>query len=634
VFASLLLAAGVAGPVRPEAPSCPAAIALFRAVRAHTGGARWGTVRELVGEGRAFADGLDGRTRIATDLRSGATSTTDDSILDYERIVSSPAATWKQDLTRGVHRLDAPDARAAARTAAYLARNAYFHPDSDPAGFTCLPDVTEDGRTLRRIHITPRGGRPVTVWVDPAADLIVRSQEQAPLNLETTDYGAYRNTAGLMLPYEIVETDGTPADTVVRSIRTYRVQRVLDASDFRRPPDPANQRIAGGMASTRTPIDVSSGSIIVNAFVNGHGPLPFILDTGGHAILTADAAKELGIAGQGGGASGGGGEGTIAEQFARVRSLRIGDAELTDIPMFVIPYGKDFSDQGPGKPPLAGILGLEIFERFAVTVDYGGRMLTLQTPQSFTPRAGDVTVPLVFQDDMPLAYASADGARGLFGIDTGNSGPIYLFGDYLRHHGFFARYDAGAEGRSSGTGGAVRSSTHRLRDLSFGGLAMHNFVAGFVVQQKGSFSSRTEAGNIGHDVLAQFTLTTDYARGRMYLHRELGAPLPVFSRTGILGGARDAQGHPIIRAVMPGSPSADAGLAAGDVIVAIDGTPSEQLTLPRLIAMARLPVGTHIRFTVATGANQRDVTLTLRELLCNPGTPRCGPWVEATSVPR
>lgn len=628
MFASLLLAVGVAGPARPAAPPCPAAIALFRDVRARTGGTRWDTVRELVGEGRIFAEGLAGRTHIATDLRSGASSTTDDIGVDYERIVSSPAATWKQDLTRGVHRLDAPDARAAARTAAYLARNGYFHPDTDPAGFTCLPDVTEDARTLRRVRITPRGGRPVTLWVDPAAGLVVRTQEQAPLDLETTDYGAYRNTAGLMLPYEIVETNGTPAETVVRSIRTYRAQRALDAADFRGPPDSANQRIAGGAVSTLTPIDVSTGSIIVNAFVNGYGPLPFILDTGGHAILTADAAKELGITGQGGGASGGGGEGTIAQQFARVRSLRVGDAELTDFPMFVIPYGKDFSDRGPGKPPLAGILGLEIFERFAVTVDYARGTLTLQTPRSFTPRAGDVAVPLVFQDDMPLAYATADGARGLFGIDTGNNGPIYLFGDYLRHHGFFARYDAGAEGRSSGSGGAVRSSTHRLRDLSFGGLAMHNFVAGFVVQQKGSFSSRTEAGNIGHDVLAQFTLTTDYARGRMYLHRELGAPLPVFSRTGILGGARDAQGHPIIRAVMPGSPAADAGLATGDVIVAIDGTPSQQLTLSQLIALSRLPVGTHVRFTITSGANQRDVTLTFRELLCNPGAPRCGPWVE------
>ena len=62
--------------------------------------------------------------------------------------------------------------------------------------------------------------------------------------------------------------------------------------------------------------------------------------------------------------------------------------------------------------------------------------------------------------------------------------------------------------------------------------------------------------------------------------------------------------------------------------------PSEQLSLSQLIALSRRPVGTQIRLTAKTGTNQRDVTLTLRELLCNPGTPRCGPWVEPEARPR
>jgi len=298
--------------------------------------------------------------------------------------------------------------------------------------------------------------------------------------------------------------------------------------------------------------------------------------------------------------------------------------------MLIIPYGKDFSDRGPGKPPLAGILGLEVFERFAVTIDYAGHTLRLQTPQSFTPRAGDVAVPLVFQDDMPLAYATVDGTRGLFGIDTGNSGPIYLFGDYLRHHGFFPRYDAGAAGLSTGTGGTVRSSTHRLRDVSLGGLTMHNFVADSSSSSKARSRRGTEAGNIGHDVLAQFTVTTDYARAACI---SIARPAHRF-RSSV---ARGSWAACVMRRITPscwaswrtrlpptpGSPRVTSFLA-------LDGTPTEGLSLTQMIAASRLPVGTLQHLTVQSGTNRHEVTLTLRELLCNPHVTRCGPWVEST----
>jgi hypothetical protein len=624
---SLVLAAAVAGGPHHAPPSC--ATHPFEDVRSHTGGARWDAAKELVADGTVNGSGLSGPARIATDLVTGATSVDDHVALAPERIVSSPTATWKQDLTRGVHRLDAPDARAAAISSAYLARNGYFRPANDPATFTCLPDTVEDGRSLRQVRVTPHGGRAVTLWVDPAAHVIVRTQQQAPSDVMTTSYGAYRESGGLLLPHEIIDTDSRPEDTEIHSIRSYRVRTAVAAADFARPPDSVNQHFRNGATSTQIPADVTSGSPIVEAYVDGHGPLPFILDTGGHAILTADAAKQLGLVAQGGGVSGGGGEGTIAQQFTHVHSLRIGDAEITDFPMFVIPYDQNFSNRGPGKAPLAGILGLEVFERFAVTIDYANQTLRLQPPGSFVPPADEMSVPIVFQDDMPLAYGRADGARGLFGVDTGNSGGIFLFGDFLRRNGFFARYGQGAASQSMGTGGAVQSSTFRLDALDFGGLEMRNFVTNFVVQQHGSFGSRTEAGNIGHDVLAQFTLTTDYAHGRMYLRRNPNAPLPSYTRTGLAIGGFDAARHLVVRSIVPNSPASEAGLLPGDFVVAIEGKPTETLSIADLFAFTRLPLGTPVHFSVSTGiAAPRDVTLTLRELLCNPNAASCSPSVE------
>jgi hypothetical protein len=610
----------------PHPAACDAA-AVFAAVRANTGGARWKTVAETVAEGTLWDSGLPGTMRIATDVRSGATSVEDNDGEFRTRLVSSATSTWRRDATGGVHRLDAPDARAAARTAAYLARNGYFAPDSDPAAFACLADAVENGTALRRVRITPRGGRPVTVWIDPVAMVIVRTQQQAPLQVETTSFGAYRRTGGLLLPHEIVESDEHPENTVARFVRSYRVVAAVRARDFEHPPDSSNQHIAHGAASTEVAFEHADGSPVVNAYVNGRGPLPFILDTGGHAILTAEAARDLGLTLRGNSISGGAGEGTISLRFARVTSLRLGDAELTDIPMLVIPYGKDFSDRGAGKPPLAGILGLEVFERYAVTLDYTRSVLRLQTFGSWVPRASDTAVPVVFQSDMPMAYARADGVRGLFGIDTGNSGRVVLFGDFLRHHGFAARYPNGIAQQGSGTGGVVHTSAIRLRAFSFGGLTMHEFVTGLADQRKGAFSSRTEAGNIGYDVLSHFTVTTDYRRGMLYLRPEPDAPVQLFNRTGIAGTSRDAQGRLVVQTILPDSPASEAGLAPGDLLLAIGGTPSERLANADLFRLNRGAVGSAMRLRVAAQGRERDVTLILRELLCSPGAGACTPSV-------
>ncbi|HEY0613631.1 MAG TPA: aspartyl protease family protein [Candidatus Elarobacter sp.] len=610
---------------------CASAVALFQDVRAHTGGARWDAAAGLVAEGSVFQQGLSGRTRVVTDLRSGAVSTADDLGILRARIVSTPDLAWKQDLTGGVHPLDAPDARAKARTDAYLARHGYFRPARDPASMRCLADAAEDGRVLRRVRITPRGGRPVTIDVDPAGHVVVRASQQAPMSVETVHYGAYRVEGGLLLPHEIVETDNRPDDVTTRAITAYRLgPRARVAAELVRPRDPANQRMRGGGAATVVPIDVSSGAPVVEAYVDGRGPLPFLLDTGGHAILTADAAKQLGVEARGGGVSGGAGEGTIAQQFARVRSLRVGDAQITAFPMFVIPYGKEFSDRGAGKPPLAGILGLELFERFAVTIDYARGTLRLQTPRSVVPDAKTIAVRLLFQDDMPLAYARADGVRGLFGIDTGNSGRVILFGDFLRHHGFARRYPNGIAQEGTGSGGIVRTSAIRLGAFTLAGTTVHDFVTGLADQQKGAFSSRTEAGNVGYDVLSQFTVTTDYARGMMYLRPEPAAKVPSFTRSGI-GVSRDAGGRMVVGSVVPGSPGAEAGIALDDVVLRVDDVPAETISPADFRRLSRRPAGTVMRLVIRSKGTERDVALVLRELLCEPARPSCSPFVSRAS---
>ena len=207
-----------------------------------------------------------------------------------------------------------------------------------------------------------------------------------------------------------------------------------------------------------------------------------------------------------------------------------------------------------------------------------------------------------------------------------------MIGDYLKQNGFFERYDKGIATTSGGTGGIVRNATHRLRRLTLDGYDLENFIANFVVQQKGTFSSRTEAGNVGYDVLSQFTPTFDYGNETLFLERRPNAPLPVYNRVG-LGLGPASNGTLQIANVFGESPAADAGLKVGQRVISVDGIPAPQVA-GQFRALARKPVGSTMTLVVGrdgahngagSGADVK-VTLRLRELLCN-GTSPCTPRV-------
>ena len=144
-------------------------------------------------------------------------------------------------------------------------------------------------------------------------------------------------------------------------------------------------------------------------------------------------------------------QGTIALQFARVRTMRIGKAELTAVPGHPLsgdvlrPREREGADRR--NPGSRGLRALRDPARLAA------QTITLTRLDAYRHHGPTHAIPIVFQDDMPLATARADGHPGLFGIDTGNSGTLILFGDFLRHTGLRVQYPDGKVAVASGTGG-------------------------------------------------------------------------------------------------------------------------------------------------------------------------------------
>ncbi|HTA39820.1 MAG TPA: aspartyl protease family protein, partial [Candidatus Acidoferrales bacterium] len=504
---------------------------------------------------------------------------------------------------------DAPFPRERAITSAYLTRRAYLDPRSD-ASAACVGTRTNGGRTFVVIRVAPHGGIPALLAIDASDHLLASVTERLPIATGVTTYGDYRSVDGLVLPFAI--SSGTtlePRNGYVVTVRDYRVRDRVSDADFERPAATGEAVMLGGAASTTVPLTLDYHQLLVWASIDGHAPMPFVLDTGGHAILTVQAAKALGLGAQGAGESGGAGAGTIALQYTRARSIRIGQAELRDQPFLVIPYDYSFYERGKAQP-LAGILGLEIFERFAVRIDYAARSVTLAPLATFRYGGGGTALPVTFQDDFPIAAASADGHPGLFGIDTGNAGSLVLFGDFLRKTGLLERYAGGSLVIGHGTGGSNTGRLGTLADLTIGGHHVRDIRTDFTQMTQGAFSSWTEAGNIGFHVLSRFVPTFDYANGTIYLEPEPNPVTIVSNRTGLSFVKNGPDAFDVI-AVTPGSVAAAAGVRMGDKIVAVDGKAASAYSFAQLAGILTQPFGTKIALRITHGDAPRTIVLQL-----------------------
>lgn len=559
-------------------------------------------------EGRYAAEGLEGSWRWTVDLRSGrfATRMRNDVFAAAEG--QDAEGRWRQDVTGLVHPLNSPEALTVAATENWLNRFGFLGA-KDGARYRPLPDADEDGHRFQRLEATPAGGRALTLWIDPATHRLDHATWQSSFLQVTRRFADYRAVDGAALPFRIVDKASTaaggPDNESVATVTRYRWLEQPSA-ELRRPGGKVRDvTMAAGARRAVVPMHLEGGFLLVDVSIDGKGPLPFILDTGGHAILTADAARRMGFATHGAGVSTGSGPGSMSTAYTRVAHLGLGAADVRDLAFLVMPYPHELYERGEGREPIAGILGLEVFERFAVTFDYDKSRLVLQPydqGEAPAPEDGD-RVRLMFTDDMPLVDAALDGHRGVFGIDTGNAGLTLLFPQWAARNGIAARYEQGAPAPTGGVGGLFTAHFAHAQDMQLGAQRLDNVVAMLTRADAGATGNPSEAGNIGQDVLARFNVHMDYRRGEMVLKPRARPVDKHYAMAGFRAGKAAAQPDRYkVSWVLPGGPAAEAGLKAGDAIVAVNGQPADAIGLGQLRAASmNLPGGTPLQLTLEGG---------------------------------
>ena len=278
--------------------------------------------------------------------------------------------------------------------------------------------------------------------------------------------------------------------------------------------------------------------------MNGKGPYTFIVDTGGHTLLSPRVVAEAGLQSVGESQSSGAGEKTAATGFARYREIALGKVRLRDQTAFTM----EIYDPSIEGIRVDGMVGFELFRRFAVRLDYGARTMTITDPARFEPGDAGTLVPFKFYDHLPYVQGYIDNLPARFDIDTGSRSELDITSPFVAKHGLRGKFAKGVSTITGwGVGGPSRSYVVRVPSIRLGSVPVESIVAGLSEDKGGSISDPNYDGNIGSGLLKRFVVTFDYAHQNMYLKRLDPQPLDAgrFDRSGlwINAGEGRLRGH-------------------------------------------------------------------------------------------
>jgi Aspartyl protease/PDZ domain len=520
---------------------------------------------------------------------------------------------WSQDWSGASHYLNSRAAQSISVTEAWLRRRGWCEPNTGQTEVIGLESAVENVW-----RVTPANGIVAILRFDRDSGLLRSSEIRRQFNVSVQHYDDWRDIGGGVL-FPFTQRNGDPDEDATESTRLTMAKH--DARQrapvvFSKPDQPRDYRIVGGAKSATVSYeDGGRGRIYVSVLIDDKGPFPFEVDTGAALTLTPATAVQLRLVPIGNIANSGGGPGIDHSGLVRTREIRIGSAVIRNQIANVLAISKIGNDRGT-RPPRAGILGLELFERFAVQLDRTAKTLTLTPLERFDAVKGVSVIPIHFTGDAPEAVGAFNGISGEFMLDTGDAAPATIYGFWAQEHGLAERLSQGVQWTGVGVGGEFPVLLSR-GDFTLGPLSLtHEVVRYTGLGEHGDSSTHLLAGIIGESSLYRFNMTYDYRRQVVWIDPQPKVPERAYNRAG-LDLKRDAAGMFEITIVAPNSAGAMGGLKIGDRISSINAQPVSQLAPTDALVIFSGPVGSNIDLQVKPkdGGDVRSVRFQLKELL-------------------
>lgn len=519
---------------------------------------------------------------------------------------------WQQETSGTVRPEAGGEMPALAISEAYRGANAWWAADRAGAAIADAGSVVEAGRRYARLTVTPLRGQTFTAWFDVGTHLLARVTQKIGAATTTTVYSEYRNVGGCLYAGTMMIDggDGEEYRQTFALIRT-KSSRTRPRSYFSPPKTDPKDFAFGASGSTSVPFWLEGNHVLFDARVNGKGPFTMILDTGGLAVLTVATAKTLAVRATGNTAVGGIGDKAESSGYVHGLDVQIGDFMLHGQTAMVM----DLPNSPPPTRAMQGMLGYELLRRVIVEVDYKTNTLTLSDPKKFDRKRAGIAVPFDYADHMPEVAGSFEGIKGRFRVDTGSGSELVVSSPAVLQQGLRARHPVGIQRTSGGgIGGTTTAYMTRADDLKLGAIRFDHFVANLSSQKIGAFADPSYTGNVGGGLLKRYVVTFDYPGQTIYFQRrsDVVDDTGTYERAGI--SIQAVAGGLAIGEVVAGGPAEAAGLQAGDVLSAVNGSKSAATDLSGLrYRLRNAPVGTALTFDILRSGTKISKTVILKD---------------------
>jgi len=386
-------------------------------------------------------------------------------------------------------------------------------------------------------------------------------------------------------------------------------------SNSAREPSAKVQFVAGHRA-LNIPFEFEFNEIVLQVRVNDLAPVKFMFDTGaGISVLSARKAAELGLK-QVDTVNATGVGGQLKGSLTTGVSLSVPGVKVIKQRLALLPLDFPFCE---GRD-IEGVIGYDFIKEFVVEINYDARTISLFDPLSYRYTGPGEVLPLIIKGTPRvralIALPGKPPVEGLFEIDTGSDGSLTVNSPFVSRHQLLAALQTQVANIERGLAGESSRIDARLGQLQLGRFTVAAPIVGFSTDTKGSMAAEDNDGPIGNEIMQRFKVIIDYSRQRMML--EANSHLPEPFESDMSGITIDSEGKDCrvfkVSEVGEKSPAAQAGILAGDEIIAINGKAANQFTSSQIEKLF-MRDGEEPSLTLRREGKSRSVKLKLRRLI-------------------